>query len=251
MSPKAVASLQDSRRPARHGLTHAPLPESGFDAAGPSALSHPAPGSIMALQRSAGNRAVAGLLGRTGPAVRAESSVARVTVSGGEVIQRKGKNRKRRGQRKANTRQLRHEKVQELKDDESVTKTQGWGEWAMDWGSWAVEKAANIGGGAMTKAFGVDPIEIGKTLIVVSKSNMSAQNKLLYLALYGTYQATEYLKNNLDSIVGGEAGEMLKMQGDIDDQLEMAARIWNQGGVTEDDVEDAVKDRIVEYLTGE
>lgn len=175
----------------------------------------------------------------------------------GEIVQRANKGRKARRarQRQANKghrNQLRRQKIQEAKAYESYTKTLSeWGSWAWDWGSWAVEKATNIGTEAVTKSIGVNPLEIGTTLIAVAKSNMSVKNKLLYLALYGSYQASEYLKDNVDKIVGGEVGEMMKLQSDIDEQLEKSAKLWEQGGITEDDIEDEVKDQIIEYLVGD
>jgi hypothetical protein len=243
---------------------------------------------VLQLQRQIGNRAVAHILQRQPSSAASitmpvSPSIARLPASlpksnrialdtdaetdtgalikqhsgPGAIVQRANKGRKARRARqrqatKGRRNQLRRQKIQEAKTYESYTKTLSeWGSWAWDWGSWAVEKATDIGTEAVTKSIGVNPVEIGTTLISVAKSNLSVKNKLLYLALYGSYQASEYLKDNVDKIVGGEVGEMMKLQSDIDEQLEKSAKLWEQGGITEDDIEDEVKDQIIEYLVGD
>ncbi|GEM_PF-6447950 len=185
---------------------------------------------------------------QTGDAVRRSVSITSQNLPG--VVQLRGSNKRKaeraaeRRRTKGNRNQLRRQKLEEAKATQSYMST------LAEWGSWAWDQVTSIGQGAMTRVFGVDPVEISQTLAAVARSNMSTTNKLLYLALYGSYQATEYLKNNLDSIVGGEVGELIKLDGEITAQLEQASKLWEQGGVSESDVEDAVKDQIIDYLAG-
>lgn len=216
-----------------------------------------AAGDVIALQRSAGNQAVLQLLGRQDAPPSVQRSAITPVGPGQTNVVQLNRNRKERRARerqatKGRRNQLRKQKLQEAKSYASYTKTLSeWGSWAYDWGSWAVGQASEIGTGVLTKTLGVNPVEIGTTLVGVARSNLSVKNKLLYLALYGSYQATEYLKNNLDTIVGGQAGELMKMQSDIDEQLEKAAKLWEQGGLTDEDMEDEVKNQIIDYLAGD
>lgn len=231
---------------------------------------------VLQLQRQIGNRAVAQLLPEkprqpgtiTGPVSQQSDSVpsrsvpatiqrtVALTPARGPIIQTNRNRKARRAQERQATKgrrkQLRRQKLEEAKAYEGYTKSLSeWGNWAWEWGSWAVEKASNIGQQAVTKSIGIDPFEVTKTLVAVAKSNLSVRNKLLYLAMYGSYTASNYIKDNMDSLIGGEIGKMMSMQSEIDEQLERAAQLWQQGGITEEDLENEVNDQIIDMLVGE
>ncbi|MCC5946734.1 MAG: hypothetical protein JJT94_17510 [Bernardetiaceae bacterium] len=165
-------------------------------------------------------------------------------------LKKRKKNKGRKKGRKQNNKQ--QPKKQNIEaQNASSEQEQGWSEYLWDWASWAGSIGAEVGQGALKKAYGIDVVEIATVVRAVVRSNMSLKQKLTYLAVYGGTQAIEYISNNMADIIGGETGKLMKIQEETDKQLELVASIWENGELSEEQIESEVKDKIIDMLVGD
>jgi hypothetical protein len=140
----------------------------------------------------------------------------------------------------------------ERRKQEAAQQQQASEEWSntvSSWASWAWDSAKSVGSAMVkTVAGGIDPFEVVATLRGVYNSNASINQKIQYLAIYGTYQVSEYLKANLATIVGGDVGAMLEMQDEVDGHLEALSNLWETGEIDEGQVHESIADQILEAL---
>jgi hypothetical protein len=167
----------------------------------------------------------------------------------GETIQRA---HRKGASRAAEAKQGKNAAKRNRKKQEAVQQQQAAEEWSdtvSSWASWAWDSAKSIGGAVIKKASGgIDPIEVATTLRGVYNSNASVTKKVQYLALYGTYQVSEYLKANLATIVGGDIGAMMEMQDEVDGYLETLSNLWETGEIDEGQVHESIADQILDAV---
>jgi hypothetical protein len=175
------------------------------------------------------------------PAFTPYGTVAQLRGGKGRKARRAAERRATRGHRNANRRQ----QAANAREAEEAQGT------IAAWGSWALEQLSGVVSGAMKKKVGVDPIEIAGQLKAIAGAQVSIKSKIVYLATYGTLKASEFLKDNLASIIGGDVGAMMELEDDVNEQLSQCASLWEAGEVTPDMLEDQVKDQIISALSGE
>ena len=181
--------------------------------------------------------------------VTSESLSNETAVSGTPVIQRahkKGKNRVQEARQRKNANRRNNQKKEQARQQEAA---ESWSETVSSWANWAWDSAKEIGITALTKAYGgVNPVEVAQTLVAVYNSNMSITTKIKYLALYGGYQASVYLKENMATIIGGDVGAMMELEQDINGQLEQSAQLWESGEIDEGQVKEVIADKILDAV---
>jgi len=118
------------------------------------------------------------------------------------------------------------------------------------WGSWALDQVSGVVLGSMKKGLGVDPAEIATQLKAAAYANVSVYTKVVYLATYGSYAASEFLKDNYADIVGGEAGALIGETDELNSQLDEASDLWEEGEVTPDMLNDNIRDQVINYIAG-
>jgi hypothetical protein len=167
----------------------------------------------------------------------------------GEVVQLAkgpGKNRVIEAKKAKNQKKRSDAAKAKAKDAEEAA---AWSDTVSDWASWAWEKTQSIGLDFFKEAGGgIDPFEVTKTLKSVYGSDVAIKTKLYYLAIYGSSQAATYLSENMATIIGGDVGAMMELEGDINEQLEASSRLWENGEIEEGEVDSLIVDKIVGVL---
>lgn len=154
------------------------------------------------------------------------------------VEARKRKNVNKRRQR-VRRREQQAQEAQEL--SESVS----------GWASWAWEKAKGVGLAVVKKVTGgIDPFEVVQNLRTVYNSNASLKTKVIVLALYGTYEVSNFLNENMATFIGGESDAMMKLEKEINEHIDNLSELWETGEIDEGQVEEGVADQLIEAFGG-
>ena len=129
------------------------------------------------------------------------------------------------------------------------------GEWSnsvSEWVSWAWEKAKGVGLAVVKKtAWGIDPFEVAENLKTVYNSNASIKTKVTLLALYGSYEVSNFLKENMATFIGGDTGSIMNLEKEMNEQLGNLANLWENGGIEEGQVEEGIADQLIDAFGGE
>lgn len=136
--------------------------------------------------------------------------------------------------------------------ERAAQEAQQWSETVSDWTSWAWDKAKGIGLAVAKKTTGgIDPFEVAQNLKTVYESNASMKKKVAVLALYGTYEVSNFLNENMATFIGGDVGEMMQLEKDINEHVKNLSYMWENGEMDEGQVEEEVADQLIEAFSGE
>lgn len=136
--------------------------------------------------------------------------------------------------------------------ERAAQESQEWSDSVSDWASWAWEKAKGIGLAVAKKTMGgIDPFEVAQNLKTVYESNASMKKKVTALALYGTYEVSNFLNENMATFIGGNIGEMMQLEKDINEHVKNLSYMWENGEMDEGQVEEEVADQLIEAFGGE
>jgi hypothetical protein len=131
--------------------------------------------------------------------------------------------------------------------EREAQEAQEWSETVSDWASWAWEKAKGIGLAVTKKTMGgIDPFEVAQNLKTVYESNASMKKKVTVLAMYGTYEVSNFLNENMATFIGGNIGEMMQLEKDINEHVKNLSNMWENGEIDEGQVEEGVADQLIE-----
>ena len=159
---------------------------------------------------------------------------------------------KKGADRRMEARQGRNAAKRDRKKQEAAQQQQASEEWSntvSSWASWAWESAKSIGTTVAKKAYGgIDPFHVAATLKSVYNSNASITTKIQYLALYGSYQVSEFLKANMATLLGGDVGAMMEMEEEINGYIETLGNLWETGEMDEGQVHEGIADKILDAM---
>lgn len=137
------------------------------------------------------------------------------------------------------------------KQAREAAEAEAWAETVSGWASWAWEKTKSLGLEVMKKVTGgIDPMEVAQTLAGIYSSKANIKTKLIYLAIYGTLEVSNYLKENLAVLIGGDIGEIMELEGDVNDLFEGLVKAWESGEIDEGMVEEEISNQIHAALAG-
>lgn len=136
--------------------------------------------------------------------------------------------------------------------EQSEQEAQEWSDTVSEWTTWAWEKAKGVGLAVVKKtAWGIDPFEVAKNLYIVYNSNASIKTKVTVLALYGSYEVSNFLKENIATLIGGDTGTMMELEKEMNEQLGNLANLWENGEIEEGQVEEGIADQLINAFGGE
>lgn len=136
--------------------------------------------------------------------------------------------------------------------EQRAQEAQEWSETVSEWALWTWEKAKGVGLAVVKKTTGgIDPFEVVQNLKAVYNSNASIKKKVVLLALYGSFEVSNYLQEKMEALIGGEVGEMMELEKEVNEQLGNLANLWENGAIEEGQVEEGIADRLIDAYGGE
>jgi uncharacterized membrane protein YqgA involved in biofilm formation len=69
--------------------------------------------------------------------------------------------------------------------------------------------------------------------------------------MYGTYEVSNFLNENMATFIGGNIGEMMQLEKDINEHVKNLSNMWENGEIDEGQVEEGVADQLIEAFGGE
>jgi hypothetical protein len=137
------------------------------------------------------------------------------------------------------------------RQEQQAQEAQEWSDTVSEWASWAWEKAKGVGLAVVKKTTGgIDPFEVAQNLKAVYNSNASIKKKVIVLALYGTYEVSNFLNENMATLIGGDVGAIMELENDLNTHIENLANLWENGAIDEGQVEEGLADQLIGAMGG-